>query len=193
MKKAILIFLLLAGTATTKAQTSKTDSTQIRATIMSFYNWYLKNHAKLNSFKLYRGIKVKDAPPYRINWTEANRYFSFIRSSVPGLGEAFIAGQKVFLQQCDSAFRVDTEDEIPYGFDYDWYTNSQEDAGYLVDELKKAKQWATTVHGTEANVDVLGSFLNNGVPVETVIMCYIMKREKGKWKIAGIGCPDYSK
>ncbi len=192
MKKIILSFVVVLISATLFAQKSGSDSTQIRQTIMSFYGWYTKNHARLNSFELYKGTKTNDSPPYKINWVEVNKYFSYIRSSVPWLGEEFIKNQKIFFQQCDSAFSEDEEGEIPYGFDYDWYTNSQEDVSWLVDELKKATQWVTTVNGTDANVDVLGLYNDNGKEIETVILCYGMKKEKGKWKISRIGCP-YSK
>jgi hypothetical protein len=193
MKKIVIIFsLAILAKNTVCAQTSRTDSTQIRSTIMSFYNWYIKNQSKINSFELYKGTKSSDTPPYKINWPEVNKYFAFIRSSVPWLGEAYIANQKKFFQECDSAFKADPEGEIPYGFDFDWYTNSQEDAGWLVDELKNATQWVTTVNGMDATVDVLGFYNDNGKQVETVILCYAMKKEKGKWKIARISCP-YSK
>ena len=192
MKNILVIVSLLFFTSAAGAQASRTDSTQIRSAIMGFYNWYLKNHPKLNSFELYKGVKNNDSPPYKINWTEVNRYFAFIRSSVPWLGEAYIAGQKKFFQECDSAFTADPEGEIPYGFDFDWYTNSQEDPGWLVEELKQARAWVTTVEGNDATVDVLGQYNDNGKMVETVILCYAMKKEKGKWKIARISCP-YSK
>jgi len=165
-----------------------TDSVQIRNTIISFYNWYLKNQAKLNSFELYQGLKVRDEPPYKINWNEAERYFGYIRSSVPQLGEAFIKNQRVFLKQCDSAFKVDLEDEIPYGFDYDWYTNSQEDPSYLVDEIKKSKRWLIKVEGIAATVEILTEYNAGTEKSETGLICFKMKKETGKWKIAEIGC-----
>ncbi len=64
-----------------------------------------------------------------------SKYQDFIRTSAPQLGEEFIKNQKHFFEQCDSAFKVDVKDEIPYGFDWDWYTNSQEDPQYLLDEM----------------------------------------------------------
>jgi len=192
MNKILLSIAFVFFAVSSVAQTSKSDSAQIRNTVMSFYNWYQQNHAKLNSFELYKGKEKNDSPPYAINWSEVNKYFAFIRSSVPWLGEEFINNQKIFFNQCDSAFKSDLEGEVPYGFDFDWYTNSQEDAGWLVDELQKATQWVTTVTGMDAHVDVLGFYNDNGKQVETVIMCYSMKKEKGKWKISRIGCP-YSK
>ena len=191
MKKMYFILGLVVS-LDSLAQVSKSDSIQIRTTVLSFYDWYEKNHPRLNSFELYKGVNSPDEPPYKINQNEVSRYFAFIRSSVPWLGEEFINNQKKFFSVCDSAFKADPEGEIPYGFDYDWYTNSQEDAGWLVDELKKSKQWVMNVNGVDARVDVLGYFMDDGKPLETVIMCYAMKKEKGKWKIARIGCP-YSK
>ncbi|MBL0152098.1 MAG: hypothetical protein IPP93_00875 [Chitinophagaceae bacterium] len=141
------------------------------------------------NYNLYEGIRSKDNPPYRINWKEAERYFGFIRSSVPQLGEEFIKNLRILLKQSDSAFKADPESDMPYNFDYDWYTNSQEEPQVLVDELKKSKQWITTVKGMDATVDVLGFYMDSGKKVETVIMCFGMKKEKGKWKIARIGCP----
>ena len=199
MKKTFMLLLMLSllGNAGFAQPVSKSDSTQIRSTIMSFYNWYLKNQHKLNSFELYKGVKVKDQPPYKINWAEANKYFAFIRSSVPQLGEEFINNQKLFLKECDSAFKADTEGEIPCGFDYDWYTSSQEDAGWLIDELKKSNQWVITTTGEHANVDILGYYMDGDKKVETVLICIAMKKEKArpvektsqkKWKIARIGC-----
>jgi hypothetical protein len=186
----LLICLLFSLAATAQpAKTANTDSTQIRNSIMTFYNWYNKNYTKLQSFTLYTSIKKKEMPPYRINWKEAERYLNYLRTSVPNIGEEFITNQRIFFKQCDSAFKVDLEDEIPYGFDYDWYTNSQEEPQLLVDELKKSKQWVTTVKGNDATVDVLGFYMDNGNRVETVVMCFAMKKEKGKWKIAKIGCP----
>ena len=165
------------------------DSALIKNSILTFYNWYNKNYAKLQTFTLYTGTKTKDSPPYKINWKEAERYFTYLRTSVPNMGEEFIKNQRIFFKQCDSAFKVDVEDELPYVFDYDWYTNSQEGPEYLVGELKKSKQWMTTINGNDATVDVLGFYMDGGNKVETVVMCFGMKKEKGKWKIARIGCP----
>ena len=191
MKTVSLLLIAFLAALLSAGQTEKTsiaDSVQIRNTIITFYNWYNKNYTKFQAFTLYTSVKTKEGPPYKINWKEAERYFIFLRTAVPGLSEAFIKNQRIFFKQCDSAFKVNTEDEIPYGFDYDWYTNSQEEPQWLVDELKKSKQWVTSVKGNDANVDVLGYYIDQGNKVETVVMCFSMKKEKGKWKIAKIGC-----
>ena len=182
-----LIFLEFYGTIYSQPKQIP-DSVQIKTTVLNFYNWYDKNWKKLDGFKLYNGIKVKDLPPYKINWKEAERYFSFIKINVPQLGEEFISNERKFFKQCDSAFKAEPKDEIPYGFDYDRFTNSQEEPDWFIDELKKAKQWAMTITGTTAAVDILGSYLDNGKELETVIMCLAMKKEKSRWKIVKIGC-----
>lgn len=191
MKSISLLFIIYFTAVVSAAQSVKSindDSLQIRNTVTTFYNWYNKNYTKFQSFTLYTGVKKIAGPPYKINWKEAERYLIFIRTTVPWLGDEFIKNQRNFFRQCDSAFKVNTEEEIPYGFDYDWYTNSQEEPQWLTDELKKSKQWVITVKGNNANVDVLGYYMDQGNKVETVVMCFVMKKEKAKWKISKIGC-----
>ncbi len=166
------------------AQDPAKDSAEIRMVITDFYNWYNKNYAKLRNYKLYSGIKKKDAPPYKINWDEVEKYQDFIRTSVPQLGEEFIKNQKHFFQQCDSAFKVDVNDDIPYGFDFDWITNSQEDTQYLVDEINKSLPWTITWSGDHATVDVKTEYDNNGEKTTGTAITIVMKKENGEWKIA---------
>jgi hypothetical protein len=174
-------------TTVTIAPDPAADSTAIRKVITDFYNWYNKNDAKFQVFHLYSSIKKKENPPYKINWDEVQKYQDFIRSSVPQLGEEFLQNQKHFFQQCDSAFKVDVEDELPYGFDYDWYTNSQEEPQYLVDEINKAKAWPITWSGDHARVDVKGDYDNNGKKTEETVITVTLRKENGQWKISKIG------
>lgn len=165
------------------AQSFAKDSAEIRQTILSFYNWYNGNYARLQKFELYKG----QHPPYKMNWPEVDRMHQFIRDSVPQLGSAFIKNQKTFLLQSDSAFKVDVEDDIPYGFDWDWYTNSQEDPQYTLDEIKKSDKWIYNIKGDEATVEIKGSYNDNGKQTETTVLKLLMARENGSWKIAKIG------
>lgn len=174
--------------AVTEVKTDKAkDAAEIRNTINDFYNWYNKNYEKLQKYDLYSTIKKNDMPPYKINWDQVAKYQDFIRSSTPQLGEEFISDQYRFFKQCDSAFKVDVEDDIPYGFDYDWYTNSQEDPQYLLDEMNKSGNWMTKVNGDDAIVDIKGTYDDNGMKTETTVLKLAMKKEKGTWKIARIG------
>ncbi len=169
------------------AQDPAKDSTEIRKVVTDFYNWYNKNFAKFQEYALYSSIKKKDMPPYKINWDQVTKYQDFIRASVPQLGEEFIANQKRFLQECDSAFKVNVKDELPYGFDYDWYTNSQEDPQYTVDEMNKSKQWIINVTGDNAVVNIRSYYNDNGKDIESMNLKLSIKKEAGQWKIAKIG------
>jgi hypothetical protein len=195
MKK--LFFILLTGMAilvsckqkdkTTdgKSETTDrgTDSAAIRNTVIGFYTWYSKHDTVFNKYDLYSGIKKEDEPPYKINWDEVEKYQAFIRDSVPELGDTFLQNQKRLFQKCDSAFKVDVNDDIPYFFDFDWYTNTQEDPAYLLEEIIKSKQWFITINGDEAIVDIKGFDEDGTKPAATVINL-IMKKENGQWTIA---------
>lgn len=165
------------------------DSAGIRKTITDFYNWYAKeeNFKKFQAYDLYVSIKKKNMPPYKIDWDAVEKYQQFIRSTVPQLGEEFLRNQKYFFRQCDSAFKKDLQDELPYGFDYDWYTNSQDDAIYLVDEINKNKPWPISINGDTAFVEIKGDFDDNGKKTASTVLSLYMKKEGGQWKIAKIG------
>ncbi|MEO7922757.1 MAG: hypothetical protein ABIR30_03705 [Chitinophagaceae bacterium] len=175
----------------TKMETSADpvkDSAGIRTVITDFYNWYAKeiNYKKLQKFDLYSGTKKKDAPPYKINWEEVDKYQAFIRDSVPQLGEEFLKNQKILFTKADSAFKVDVNDEVPYYFDYDWYTNSQEDPQYLLDGINKSNKWVVIVKGDNATVEI-GSPEDKNYISGSLLIQLDMQRENGNWKIAKIG------
>ena len=164
------------------------DSASIRKTVTDFYEWYDASYAKFFRYDLYSGLKKKDEPPYTINWEEVERYQQFIADSVPQLGGQFLQNQKRFLQQCDSAFKVDVADDIPYGFDYDWYTNSQEGTEYLLNAIRNAKtNWTIIVKGDTADVKVVASQEFEGITETYTAISLSMKKENGKWTISGIG------
>lgn len=168
-----------------KADPAK-DSADIRAVITSFYNWYNTNYTKLMKYDLYSGTKKEDQPPYKINWSEVEKYQQFIKDSIPQLGAEFLVNQKHFFEQCDSAFKKDVDEELPYGFDYDWYTNSQEDPQYLLDGINKSGKWIITVKGDVATVEI-GAPEDKNYVSGSLLMQFDMKKENGKWTIAKIG------
>lgn len=172
---------------TTPVPDRSADSTAIRKVIVDFYNWYNKNYTKLQQYHLYEGIKKTDQPPYRINWKEVEKYQLLLQTDARGLGQEFLQRQYRFLQSCDSAFKKNTEDEIPYGFDYDWYTNSQEETEYLVGQVNKSKPWPVKWAGDYATVDIMGDYDNNGKQQEASFVTILMKKENNEWKIARIG------
>ncbi|NOT51292.1 MAG: hypothetical protein HOP10_08460 [Chitinophagaceae bacterium] len=162
------------------------DSAEIRTIITSFYNWYNTNYTKLMKYDLYSGIKKEDEPPYKINWNEVEKYQQFIRDSIPQLGNEFLGNQKIFFEQCDSAFKKDLEDDIPYGFGYDWYTNSQEDPQYLLDGINSSAKWIINIKGNDATVEIGAPEDRNYVSGSLLIQLN-MKKENGGWRIAKIG------
>jgi len=162
------------------------DSTDIRKVITDFYTWYNSNYTKMMAFKLYSGIKKPDEPPYKINWDEVDKYQAFIKDSVLWLGTGFIANQKKMFEQCDSAFKIDMQDEIPYGFDYDWYTNSQEDPSYLLEGIKASQKWMLNVKGEDATVEI-GAPEDKNYAYGTLLLFVALKKENGQWKITKIG------
>ena len=174
-------------TTTTSTTDTAQDSAAIRTVILDFYNWYDKNYQKLMNYDLYSGIKKKDAPPYKINWDVVDKYQAFIRDSVPQLGDEFLKNQKVLFTKADSAFKVDIHDDVPAYFDYDWYTNNQEEPKYLLEGINQSKKWIISVKGDNASVEI-GSPENNKNYVDGSLLLYVgMKKENGQWTIAMIG------
>lgn len=166
--------------------TSNNDTADIRNTILDFYSWYSKNYEEFMKYHLYSGIKKEDEPPYKINWDEVKKYQDFIRNNVSQLGEDFLTNQQALFKKCDSAFKVDVEDDIPYYFDFDWYTNTQEDPQYMLDEIKKSKLWQISIDGDKAKVNIKG-YDNNGEQPAVTVIDLELKKENNTWKIARIG------
>jgi len=114
------------------------------------------------------------------------KYQQFIKTAAPQLGDAFMSNQRSFFRQCDSAFKVDVEDDIPYGFDYDWYTNSQEDPQYLLDGINKSGKWMINIKGDDATVEI-GAPEDKNYTSGSLLIQLDLKKESGQWKIAKIG------
>lgn len=162
------------------------DSTEIRKVITDFYTWYSGNYEKLMKYKLYGGTKKPDQPPYKINWDEVEKYQAFIRDSIPQLSEEFLVNQKKQFAQYDSAFKVDLEEELPYGFDYDWYTNSQEDPSYLLEGIKASGKWVINIKTDIASVEI-GAPEDKNYASGTLLLFVGLKKENGQWTITKIG------
>ncbi len=162
------------------------DSAAIRAVILDFYNWYDKNYQKLMGYQLYSSLKKKDAAPYKMNWDQVDQYQTFIRDSVPQLGDEFLKNQKIMFTKADSAFKVDIDGDVPYYFDYDWYTNSQEEPKYLLDGINKSTKWIITLKGDDAKVEI-GAPGDKNYVTGSLLLQVDMKKENGQWTIAKIG------
>src|SRR5688572_27122267 len=111
MRFSIAVYLLLFSFSAL-GQTTKSDSIAIRKSVIGFYKWYNASWKKVESFSLYKSNNDKGGPPYRIDWMEAEKYFSYMRKNAP-VGEAFIENERSFLQRVDQDFKDDPEEEMP--------------------------------------------------------------------------------
>ncbi len=183
-----VLFLLCCLLATNFCQAQKVkkappDYAQIKNTINAFYKWYNTNWKKTNSFKIYKSKQGTEGPPYVIDWKEAERYFNHLRKNVSYLSEAFIQNEKQGFKNSEEDFKKYPEDELPSGFDYDHFTNTQEEPAYFLQELmKKDNQWKFNA-GTAGTI-IVTIISNDGA----VFFCGQMKKEKGVWKIADTQC-----
>jgi hypothetical protein len=159
MKFLFVISFLLAASfgQAQKAKKPLPDSAQIKNTITSFYKWYNTNWQKVKAFKLYKGKTKKDAPPYEINWIEVEKYFAYLHKNVPYLSEAFFEEERKRFKRIEKDFKDNPDEEMPSGFDYDHFTNSQEEPSYFMSELlKKDNNWLITfLSGGKAHLTVL--------------------------------------
>jgi hypothetical protein len=183
MKQLLFLVLMIFSLSSQAQQRKLTVAEQsVKKTVTDFYKWYAGNWKKMDSFKLYKGKKAKDAPPYMIDWKTAEKYFTFIRSKVPQLGETFISNQKIFFKQCQSDFDANPGEEIASGFDYDRFVGGQEDPALVIKEtiLAKKNDWDVIIKGNKATVFIfnrLNANESNKGKVEMV-------KEKGVWKLA---------
>lgn len=185
MRFFLLFCFLLAVNGIAAQKKEASDSAQIKATVILFYKWYNLNWKKPAAFKLYKGKEKANSPPYVIDWAEAERYFAYLRKSVPYIGEGFIATEKKRLQESEEAFQKFPEDEVPAGFDYDPFTNSQEDTRIFLGELRKgSKKWRIVFpEKGRAHVSVL-------YPEGDSFFCSDLVKEKSGWKITNSSCED---
>lgn len=183
------IFLLIFCLVATHTWSQKTDTDKIKSTVTNFYKWYHVNWQKISSFQLYTGKGGKDTPPYHIDWKVANRYFNFLRKNVSYVNEEFIQAEKKHFQYADSMFRVYPDDEIAIGFDYDRFTNSQEDPKWFLDVLtKKSTRWVINKSGNQAMLTLVEKNADKNNPDNTEFMCLHLRKAKEIWKISKIGC-----
>jgi hypothetical protein len=185
MKKTVLLFLAVLFTGLVFAQLNAEQVT-IRKVFFDFLGFYKKNETKFNSFKLYKGTGKENNPPYKIQWKEAEKYFTYLRSSVPYVGEAYINTEKAHFKFSDSCFKAEPQDELPAGFDYDRWAGGQESIEYTYKWYTSAKnKYIVTITGNKAVLKI-GSVLlgdsNNEKDRSWSFVPFV--KEKGTWKMA---------
>lgn len=188
MLKHILafVFVVFIGSTAFTQSIGDTDKTAIKKVVTDFYKWYEKNGDNLYDFKLYKGKKTNDLPPYIINWKSADSYFAYIKKNIPQLGDSFIAYEKDFFKNCQKDFDEFPDEEIASGFDYDRFTDSQEISTFTTKPLLSPKaKWAFNKTDKINTVEVK---INTPTysKTENFSMNYsiLVVKEKMGWKIA---------
>lgn len=176
----------VAAETATITTTPADDSAAIRKTIVDFYAWYSSNYKKLMAYDLYSSIKKNNGAPYKMNWDHVDKYMAFVRDSIPQLGDEFLVNQKKMFEKADSAFKKDVDGDVPYYFDYDWYTNSQEEPSYLLEGINKSRKWIISIKGDDASVEV-GAPEDKNFVSGSLLLYVGLKKENGQWTIAKIG------
>lgn len=186
MPRAFQAFLLLCllSTAPVAAQrmvSEKTsDERQIRQVIQTFYVWYERHQQTVRAF-----AELKVRPDVKaatgVNWSEVARLHAYLHQSAPGLADAYFENDREFLREKDSLFRANPDEEM--GFDYDRYTQSQNDPAYLFRQLAVRNRWDITISGDTAYVT---AYNRTSGEILDFAFSWEMRKEGGAWKIARI-------
>lgn len=184
MKKTFAVILLFLCTCPALAQLNA-EQAAIKKIFFDFLLFYKKNEAKFNSFILYKGTGKENNPPYRIQWKEAEKYFQYLRTHVPYVGEAYINAERAHFKYADAAFKKHPEEEIPLGFDFDRWAGGQESIEYTYGwYTSKKNKYMVTITGNKAVLKI-GSELPDGDAEKDRSWSIVpFVKEKGKWKMA---------
>jgi hypothetical protein len=161
---ASFVLILLPASA----QQLSPEQQTIKQTFFSFLKFYQQHETEFNKFRLYKGKGKNDEPPYHIQWSEAEKYFAYLRKNVPYVGEAYIESERRHFKESEKAFKEFPDEEMPSGFDYDRWAGGQEDIDYTIkSELR------------------IGGELWKGAKEEDRAWSVVpFVKEKGKWKMA---------
>ncbi|HQY11696.1 MAG TPA: hypothetical protein PK133_05760 [Ferruginibacter sp.] len=184
MKKVILLLVTACIAVHSFAQLT-TEQKQIRQTFFNFLDFYRKHEAKFNSFVLYKGKGKDNAPPYRVQWKEAEKYFSYLRSNVPYVGEAYIEAERAHFKYSDSCFKADPVEEIAAGFDYDRWAGGQESIQYTYKWYTSPKnKYVVTITGNTALLRIGSELMEGAQEKDRTWSIVPFVKENGKWKMA---------
>ena len=184
MKKAFFLLLIISFSAIGNAQLNP-EQQSIKKIFYDFLKFYQKNEKKFNSFKLYKGVGENNDPPYKIQWKEVDRYFAWLRTSVPYVGEEYIKNERLHFKYSDSMFKAYPEDEIPMGFDYDRWAGGQEDISYTMKwYTDKDNKYEVIIKGNKATLRIGAALPPNTEEKDRGWSEVPFIREKGKWKMA---------
>lgn len=191
MRKAISIFALLLFSIASQAQLNA-EQTSIKKVFFNFLSFYKKNETKFNSFQLYKGKGKENGPPYKIQQTEVEKYFAYLRKNVPYVGEAYINAERKHFKYADSCFKADPSEEMPMGFDYDRWAGGQESIEYTYKWYTSLKnKYAVIITGNKAVLRIGAELMWEGATENDRIWNVVpFIKEKGRWKMADNVYPE---
>ncbi len=184
MKKTIgyFIFSLFAIPAFSQLNA---EQIAVRKVFIDFLGFYKMHEAKFNSFRLYKGTGKENGPPFNVQWKEAEKYFTYLRSSVPYVGEAYIKAEREHFKYADSCFKADPQDEIAAGFDFDRWAGGQESIEYTYKWYTSSKnKYSVTITGNTAVLKIGGELYAGAAEKDRSWNFVPFVKEKGKWKMA---------
>lgn len=183
MRKIFLPLLLILACFTSHSQLNKEEES-IKKIFFDFLNFYQKNEKKFNSFQLYKGVGKENNPPFKIQWKEVDRYFAWLKASVPYVGEEYTRNERTHFKYSDSCFKTDPTEEIPMGFDYDRWAGGQEDISYTLKWYTDPNnKYKVNIKGDKALLRI-GTLPEGAKEKERGWNEVPFVKEKGKWKMA---------
>lgn len=184
MKKLLFLAWLLINTVASFAQLSK-EQNEIKDIFFDFLNFYEKNEEKFNGFQLYKGSGTDNRAPYHINWEGVEAYFNFLKQEVPFVGDVYIEQERKAFINVDSNFIVYQDDDIPIGFEYDRWTNAQEEPKGVIAYLKSPKNTIEVNIDGDKAVLLIGSRDFGDENPNALLWQYVpFEKENNKWKMA---------
>jgi hypothetical protein len=184
MKKISIGFIALLFALPAFAQLNA-EQAAVRKVFFDFLGFYKKNEVKFNSFKLYKGTGKENGPPFKLQWKEAEKYFTYLRSNVPYVGEAYIKAEREHFKYADSCFKADPQDEIAAGFDFDRWAGGQESIEYTFKWYTSSKnKYSVTITGNTAVLKIGGELYAGAAGKDRSWSFVPFVKEKGKWKMA---------
>ncbi len=184
MKKITTGFIALLFALPVFAQLNA-EQAAVRKVFFDFLGFYKKNEAKFNSFKLYKGTGKENGPPFKIQWKEAEKYFTYLRSSVPYVGEGYIKAEREHFKFADSCFKADPQEEIAAGFDFDRWAGGQESIEYTYKWYTSSKnKYSVTITGNTAFLKIGAELWAGAAEKDRSWSMVPFVKENGKWKMA---------
>lgn len=169
-----------------------TEQKKIKQVFFDFLKFYQKNESKFNSFQLYKGTGPENNPPYKILWKGVEKYFTYLRTSVPYVGEAYIKAERNHFKFSDSCFKDDPVEEMPVGFDYDRWAGGQESIDHTIKWYTSVKNiYEVKITGNTALLRIGAELYSGQKPEERSWSVVPFVKEKGKWKMADNVYPEF--